>query len=72
MISNHQNIYCLLGWFNQRFIKTGVVEEKYGKIIRSAFKNRTEGDYAPFIEFKVNDVRQMHAEMVAFIDRIEN
>jgi len=41
----------LIGWFNQTFIKTQKIEVKYGKIIRDAYKNRSDGDYAPFILF---------------------
>lgn len=30
----------LIGWFNKTFIKTGLIENKFGKILRDAFKNR--------------------------------
>ena len=35
----------LIGWFNKRFVKEGIVDNKYGKLIRKAFENRMEGDY---------------------------
>jgi uncharacterized protein (UPF0332 family) len=62
----------LMGWFNKNFIKTGILEVKYGQIIRSAYKNRAEGDYAAFIEFSDKDVKRMQAEMVDFINRLED
>jgi len=49
----------LIGWFNQTFIKSQKIEVKYGKIIRDAFKNRSDGDYAPFISFSKEDVQDM-------------
>ncbi|MGF7141557.1 HEPN domain-containing protein [Roseimarinus sediminis] len=62
----------LIGWFNQSFIKTGQIEVKYGKIIRDAYKNRSDGDYAPFITFSKEDVLEMHTEMTDFIERINS
>lgn len=63
--------FQLMGWFNQHFIKPGLIEIKYGKILRDAFKNRSDGDYAPFILFEKDDVLEMQSDMVDFIERIE-
>jgi len=60
----------LIGWFNKNFIKTGLIDIKYGKILRDAFKNRSDSDYAPFIEFKKNDVVEMQTEMKDFINTL--
>lgn len=62
----------LIGWFNQTFIKTQKIEVKYGKIIRDAFKNRSDGDYAPFISFHKKDVEDMQEDMTDFIERIKS
>ncbi len=62
----------LMGWFNQTFIKTQKIEVKYGKIIRDAFKNRSDGDYAPFISFSKDDVQDMQKDMINFIERIKS
>jgi uncharacterized protein (UPF0332 family) len=62
----------LIGWFNQTFIKTSQIDVKYGKIIRDAYKNRSDGDYAPFISFSKEDVQDMHADMIDFIERINS
>lgn len=61
----------LIGWFNQTFIKTEQIEVKYGKIVRDAYKNRSDGDYAPFISFSKEDVQEMHADMIDFIERMD-
>lgn len=62
----------LIGWFNQTFIKTQQIEVKYGKIIRDAYKNRSDGDYAPFISFSKKDVQDMQEDMIDFIERINS
>jgi len=61
-----------MGWFNQNFIKTSLIEVKYGKILRDSFKNRSDGDYAPFILFEKDDVLEMQSDMVDFIEKIES
>ena len=62
----------LMGWFNQTFVKPGLLEIKYGKILREAFKNRRDGDYAPFIQFEKDDVLDMQSDMIDFIERIKS
>jgi len=60
----------LIGWFNQNFIKTGIFEVKYGRILRNAYKNRSDGDYVPFITFSKEDVMNMQEEMIDFIEQV--
>ena len=62
----------LIGWFNPTFIKTQQIEVKYGKIIRNASKNRSDGDYAPFTSFAKEDVLDMQKDMIDFIERIHS
>ncbi len=62
----------LIGWFNKTFVKQGLVDIKYGQILRDAFKNRTEGDYVPFITFEKEDVQTMHENMISFVSKIED
>lgn len=62
----------LIGWFNKDFVKTGLIDIKYGKILRDAFKNRTEGDYVPFIEFESSDVLDMQKDMKEFVSVLES
>jgi len=64
--------FQLIGWFNQNFIKTGLIEVKYGIILRDAFKNRNDGDYAPFILFEKEDVLDMQSDMIAFIEKLKS
>jgi uncharacterized protein (UPF0332 family) len=60
----------LIGWFNKDFIKTGLLDIKYGRILRDAFKNRSDGDYIPYTTFDVNDVVKMKDEMKDFIEAL--
>jgi len=62
----------LIGWFNKTFVKPGLVDIKYGQILRDAFKNRTEGDYAPFITYEKEDAQVMLENMKLFISEIED
>jgi uncharacterized protein (UPF0332 family) len=62
----------LIGWFNKNFIKVGLIDIRYGKMLRDAFKNRSEGDYVPFIEFELNDVIDMQNDMKEFIKELES
>ncbi len=61
----------LIGWFNKDFIKTGLIDIRYGQILKDAFKNRTEGDYAPFIEFELDDVTEMRDDLKEFVMELE-
>jgi len=61
----------LIGWFNRDFVRGNLISLRYGKILRDTFKNRTDGDYAPFIEFEKEDVLAMYTDMKDFITRIE-
>lgn len=60
----------LIGWFNKSFVKPGLIETRYGRILRDSFKNRSDGDYAPFIEFNKDDVVDMLDDMKEFILKI--
>lgn len=62
--------FQLMGWFNQNFVKPGYIDIKYGKILRDAYKNRSDGDYAPFIKFEKDDVMEMLSDMIDFINEI--
>jgi uncharacterized protein (UPF0332 family) len=62
----------LIGWFNKEFISNGVVETKYGKILRNAFQNRTKSDYDAFVEFSTEEVEELLSEMYEFILKIKS
>lgn len=61
----------LIGWFNKTFVKEGIVDERYSKLIRKAFENRMEGDYNVFSNFSKEEVEQSFEEMKEVIDEIQ-
>ena len=62
----------LVGWFNKNFIKDKKIDQRYGAMMRKAFKSRNDSDYADFIKFEKSDVEKMFLEMKDFIYTIEN
>ncbi len=62
----------LIGWFNKNFIREGLIDSKYGKIINKAFNRRTTGDYDTYIEFEKDIVFEMFNEMQDFISEIKS
>lgn len=66
--SKHQQ---LIGWFNKEFIRTGLIEKEFGRILRDAFENRTSGDYDSFVIFDQAEVLFLFTEMKSFIEQIE-
>lgn len=63
--------YQLLGWFNKNYVKTGMVDNKFGKIYRSAFETRMESDYDDFVQFTAEEVNTNFAEMKSFVAEIK-
>ncbi len=66
--SKHQQ---LIGWFNREFVSKRIVDVKYGKIIRNAFRNRSKGDYDAFVVFTLEETECMLQDMVEFIQEIK-
>jgi uncharacterized protein (UPF0332 family) len=67
--SKHQQ---LIGWFNKEFIRTGLIEKEFGRILRDAFENRTSGDYDSFVIFDQAEVLLLFSDMKSFIEQIED
>ena len=66
--SKHQQ---LIGWFNKTFIKEKKIDQKYGEIIRTAYKRRADSDYGVSAKFEKADVEKMLEGMKDFISTIE-
>lgn len=61
----------LIGWFNREYVASGILDKRFGKILRNAYQNRTKGDYDAFVSFDTEEVIEMHNEMIDFIKTIE-
>lgn len=66
--SKHQQ---LIGWFNKEFVRTGLIEKEFGRILRDAFENRTSGDYDSFVIFDQAEVLLQFSDMKSFIEQID-
>jgi len=62
----------LIGWFNKSYIRTGLADIKYSKIIIRAFEKRMDSDYNDFLDFTEDEVRHMLAECNEFILMIKS
>src|SRR5690606_29104884 len=60
----------LLGWFNQNFVKSELVEKRLGEFYRNAFQMRQRSDYDDFIEFDKESINEKLKIASAFIDKI--
>jgi uncharacterized protein (UPF0332 family) len=66
--SKHQQ---LIGWFNKEFIRPGLIEKEYGRILRDAYEYRTSSDYDSFVVFTKVEILLLFTDMKSFIEKIE-
>jgi uncharacterized protein (UPF0332 family) len=62
----------LLGWFNREFIKPGLIDVKFNKIVKDAFEKQNEADYEITPLPPAATIEQMLSDMRLFIDEIKN
>lgn len=60
----------LLGWFNKNFVKTGIVDKKFGYIYSKAFNNRMKSDYTITFKPDKDDLLQSFEDIKEFIEII--
>lgn len=56
--------------FHQKFIKTGLLEQKWGRLYDQLFGDRQEGDYVVFISFESNYVETQLAQCAEFLEHV--
>ena len=54
--------------FHREFIKTGLLEVKWGKLYDQIFQDRQEGDYLAFITFEPEYVESQLTRCTQFLD----
>jgi uncharacterized protein (UPF0332 family) len=64
-ISKHRQ---LIGWFNKTYIKSGMLDRKYGRIVHTAFDKRSTGDYSDFATFTEQEVKMLLSQMQEFLN----
>jgi len=62
--SKHSGVLSL---FNRHFVKTGIIQDEFGKFYHHLYKKRHEGDYTDFIEFTQERVSEMYESAVGFV-----
>ncbi len=67
--SKHGTVH---GAFAQHYIKTGIFDEKYHKLLTGAFRRRMLGDYDEVTRFKSDEVRQVLDQAWDFLDTVKN
>ena len=61
----------VISYFAQYFIKTGIIEPEYSKMLTNAFKIRNECDYDDFYIAAYQDAKMQYENAGKFIERIE-
>jgi uncharacterized protein (UPF0332 family) len=61
-----------LGQFSQHFLKTGIIDKKYVKLLSELFDNRQEGDYEERVVFEEESVRSCFEQVREMIEKIES
>jgi len=59
-------------YFHREFIKTGLIEVKWGRFYDKLFEDRQEGDYTAFIEFEKDYVSDQLALCQEFLKQLKN
>ncbi len=61
----------VISHFNQKYVKTGIVEKDYGKIAGNAFEIRKDYDYADFYVVSKDEVIEQYENATRFVSKIE-
>ncbi|MDM8549378.1 HEPN domain-containing protein [Desulfobacterales bacterium HSG2] len=56
--------------FHREFVRTGLLEVKYGKFYDQLFEDRQEGDYIAFVSFEADYAEHQLNQCVEFPDNL--
>lgn len=57
--------------FHQHFVKTGVLDRKWGKLYDQLFEDRQEGDYVVFVTFEPDYVASQLTQCSQFLKQLQ-
>jgi len=60
----------LIAAFGEYFVKTGLVEPNYGRMLRNAFEARLDSDYAPHPDLAESSAKILVVQAGGFVERI--
>lgn len=58
--------------FHQHFIKTGILDRKWGRLYDQLFEDRQEGDYVVFISFEPDYVESQLTQCSQFLKQLRS
>lgn len=58
--------------FHRQFIKTGLIDTKWGRFYDQLFEDRQEGDYVVFVSFESDYVRFQLKQCANFLDALRS
>ncbi|HLP45482.1 MAG TPA: HEPN domain-containing protein [Candidatus Deferrimicrobium sp.] len=61
----------LIGWFNKNYIKEGIIDKNFGQFVHKAYDERSQADYADYVEFDQEEVSAMMEDLKKLIQKIE-
>ncbi|OGL40266.1 MAG: hypothetical protein A2042_02380 [Candidatus Schekmanbacteria bacterium GWA2_38_11] len=67
--SKHSGV---LSYFNQKFIKNGLLPKRLGESINTAFELRQRGDYREYVEITYEQVEPFIKKTQEFIEEVRN
>lgn len=67
--SSHKGVIKLFG---EHFVKTGIVEAEFGKMLRRAYDLRHKGDYAMGFAVSEKEARERLEGAKSFVSRVES
>jgi uncharacterized protein (UPF0332 family) len=65
--SKHQG---LIAAFGEHFVKPGLIEPHYGRILHNAFEARLDSDYGPHPDLNESSAEQLISNAESFVTRL--
>jgi uncharacterized protein (UPF0332 family) len=65
--SKHQG---LIAAFGEQFVKPGLIEPRYGRILHDAFEARLDSDYGPNPDLNESSAEQLVTNAASFVSRL--
>ena len=58
--------------FNRHFVKTGIFDKNYAKMVKHLFEERGEADYRDFKVFQKQEVEELRADVTGFLQAVRD
>ncbi|MCD4782985.1 MAG: HEPN domain-containing protein [Candidatus Eremiobacteraeota bacterium] len=61
----------IMSFFNQFFVKTGVIDKEFSKFYSTMYESRQDSDYGDFVKFDLDIVKKWIHKTEAFLDELD-